>query len=49
MFAQGLPNKKVAAELSISEQTVKCHAKSIYRKLGVASRVKAVLLYLKHR
>jgi DNA-binding CsgD family transcriptional regulator len=46
MFAAGLPNKVVARELSISEQTVSVHARNMYRKLRVASRVQAVLLYL---
>lgn len=46
MFAAGLPNKVVARELSISEQTVSVHARNMFRKLGVASRVQAVLLYL---
>jgi DNA-binding CsgD family transcriptional regulator len=43
MFAQGLQNKVVAAHLSISEQTVKAHAKSIYRKLQMTSRYQAML------
>jgi DNA-binding NarL/FixJ family response regulator len=44
LFAQGLANKLVASELSITEDTVKTHAKSIYRKLHVTSRVQAVLV-----
>lgn len=45
MFAQGMANKTVAVKLSISEQTVKTHAKRIFRKLQVTNRVQAVLLY----
>jgi DNA-binding NarL/FixJ family response regulator len=45
LFAQGLANKLVASELSITEDTVKAHAKSIYRKLHVTSRVQAVLAF----
>ena len=48
MFAEGLANKTVATELWISEETVKTHAKSIYRKLGVSGRVQAILVYLGH-
>jgi ATP/maltotriose-dependent transcriptional regulator MalT len=45
LFAQGLANKLVASELSISEDTVKAHAKSIYHKLHVTSRLQAVLTF----
>jgi DNA-binding NarL/FixJ family response regulator len=42
MLAQGLANKEIAAELSISDHTVKFHISSIYDKLGVTNRVEAV-------
>jgi two-component system, NarL family, response regulator len=38
----GQSNKKIAAELFISEGTVKFHTNSIYAKLGVASRTEAI-------
>jgi two-component system, NarL family, response regulator len=41
-IAEGLSNKKIAAELFISEGTVKFHSNSIYAKLGVSSRTEAV-------
>jgi RNA polymerase sigma factor (sigma-70 family) len=41
LFAQGLENKVVAAQLSVSEETVRSHAKNIYRKLRVRNRTQA--------
>ncbi|WP_297609164.1 response regulator [uncultured Sutterella sp.] len=37
--AQGIPNKPAAAALGISEQAVRIHRMSIYRKLGIHSPV----------
>jgi len=42
LTAQGLANKQIAAELEISENTVKFHLSSLYAKLGVTSRIEAV-------
>lgn len=36
---EGKPNKSIAAELGISEQTVKLHLNRVYGKLGVTRRV----------
>jgi DNA-binding NarL/FixJ family response regulator len=44
LFAQGLENKVVAVQLSVSEETVRAHAKSIYRKLRVRNRTQAAFL-----
>lgn len=41
-ISRGWPNKTIAAELGISEHTVKFHVGSIFEKLGVASRSEAV-------
>lgn len=46
-IAQGLTNKGVAEQLSISEATVKNHVTSILRKLAVNGRTQAVLFALK--
>lgn len=45
-LAAGRRNREIASELSISENTVKFHVASIYRKLGVGSRAEATALYL---
>lgn len=39
LVAQGLPYKKVAEQLAISDHTVKNHLRSIYDKLDINSRV----------
>ena len=44
LMAQGLPNKIIAARLSISLHTVKFHVASILAKLGAGSRTEAVTL-----
>ena len=44
MLADGLGNKQIAANLGISEHTVKFHISSILDKLGAASRTEAVTL-----
>ncbi len=44
LVAQGLANKAIARQLSISEHTVKFHVNSILTKLGAASRTEAVVL-----
>lgn len=40
--ARGLPSKLIAAELGLSESTVKSHLSTIYAKLGASSRAEAV-------
>ena len=42
LVAAGLKNQEIAAELFVVLGTVKAHLNSIYRKLGVRSRVQAV-------
>lgn len=42
LVSEGCANKEIAWRLSISEQTVKAHLKSIFGKLDVADRTRAV-------
>jgi DNA-binding NarL/FixJ family response regulator len=42
-MARGQANKEIAYELNIAETTVKAHVSAILRKLGVHSRLKAIL------
>jgi len=42
LLAEGLPNKRIAERLGISDQTVKFHVSSISGKLGAANRTDAV-------
>ncbi len=44
LVCTGLMNKQIAYELSIAETTVKAHLTAIMRKLGVQTRMQAVLL-----
>jgi DNA-binding NarL/FixJ family response regulator len=46
-MVDGLNNKAVAEQLVISEDTVKTHVRSIFRKLGVADRSQAVAMALR--
>jgi DNA-binding NarL/FixJ family response regulator len=43
MLSEGLLNKQIAYELTVSEATVKAHVSAILTKLGVESRTQAVI------
>ena len=45
--AAGKSNRLIAAELSVSEGTIKAHMKSILPKLGASDRTHAVMIALK--
>ena len=44
MLGEGLLNKQIAYELSVSEATVKAHVSAVLMKLGVDSRTQAVII-----
>ncbi len=46
-IAKGFLNKQIAAELGISEQTIKNHVTSILRKLNANARTEAVVVAIK--
>jgi DNA-binding NarL/FixJ family response regulator len=46
-IAKGYLNKQIAAELGISEQTIKNHVTSILRKLNANARTEAVVVAIK--
>ncbi|MGF1463159.1 MAG: response regulator transcription factor [Maricaulaceae bacterium] len=49
LLAQGLTNKAIARRLAVSPNTVKTHARGVFRKLGAANRTQAVAAAQAHR
>ena len=47
-LCHGHTNKQIAAQLWLSEQTVKFHLRNIYRKLGLKSRTEALRYAYEH-
>ena len=47
LVARGYSNADIAAELFISDQTVRSHVTSIFSKLNLANRAQAVLYALR--
>lgn len=47
MASLGLTNVQIAGRLHVTIHAVKFHLAAIYRKLGVANRTEAAVLYLR--
>ena len=47
LAAKGISNKDIAEQLFLSPRTVQAHLGNIFNKLGVASRIEAVLCGLR--
>lgn len=47
--AKGMNNRETADYLNITEQTVKNHLSSVFRKLGVFDRTQAAIFAVKNR
>ncbi len=48
MLIKGYCNKEMAADLHLSEDTIKAHLKSLFAKLGVRSRTEAAIVAIRH-
>ena len=48
LLAEGLDNTAIAERLTLTKRTVQNHISNIYGKLGVASRIEAMLYALRH-
>jgi two-component system, NarL family, response regulator LiaR len=49
LIARGLQNKQIAAQLHLSEKTVKTHVSAVLRKLDVADRTQAAMYAVRER
>jgi DNA-binding NarL/FixJ family response regulator len=43
LVAEGMPNKRIAQRLAISESTVKAHLTNVFQRIGVTDRTQAAL------
>jgi DNA-binding NarL/FixJ family response regulator len=48
LVAAGMPNKRIAMRLAISEKTVKAHLTRVYERIGVSDRTQAALWAREH-
>ena len=46
MTSRGLSNREIARELEVTVHAVKFHLASIFRKLHVANRTEAAVIYI---
>lgn len=48
LMVDGRSNKEIAQQLSIGEESVKTHSKTLFQKLGVADRTQAAIEAIRH-
>lgn len=48
LIANGASNKEIAADLGVTEKTIKTHVSNLFLKLGVESRTQAALYAVQH-
>jgi len=48
LVSAGMPNKRIARRLDISEKTVKAHLTRVFRRIGVTDRTQAALWAQRH-
>jgi two-component system NarL family response regulator len=48
LLTRGRSNKEIGSALFISEETVKCHLKTLFAKLGVQDRTEAAITSIRH-
>ena len=48
LVTAGLTNREIAARLGVSRRTIDAHLRSVFGKIGVASRSAATLYAVKH-
>ena len=49
LVADGKTNKEIAAELKLSDKTVKNHLSNVFQKLQVTRRAHAAAIFRRHR
>ena len=49
LMSRGFSNREIAAEIHLSENTVKTHVQEIFRRLGVRNRVEAAITATKNQ
>lgn len=46
LISQGIPNKQIATQLGIKDNTVKAHCRAIFLRMRVSNRTEAALCWL---
>lgn len=47
LAAQGLPNKRIAVTLGVSERTIATHLERLFARLGVHTRTEAAIAWMR--